>query len=247
MYALLSFSVFADVTNVKPKYGPAKNPFATTLTSSHEYFQSSKHKAPDFWALIGYYVPQITESACSVASVTMILNAARAHMAKAADDKLILQTSLIEKSPEWNARINKEGWGVKKAHGTSLDLLRDLTETAFRANGFLDIEVKAIHVRDLSDKTLKTVHDALVENEKSAFDFMIANFSQKNFTDDADAGHISPIAAYDAKTKRVLILDVDRDWYEPYWVEERKFIEGMNTKDGEKDDYRGYLVIKIGK
>ena len=240
-------SISAIAADVKPKYGPTKTPVATTLAASHEYLQSSQRAAPDFWAMIGYYAPQITDSACSVASVAAVLNGARAFVAKTADDKLITQAALLEKNEEWKARISKEGWGEKKAHGTSLDFLRDLTESAFKANGFLNVEVKAVHVRDQSPKTLKAVHDALVENEKSAQDFIIANFNQKNYTDDADAGHISPVGAYDAKKKRVLILDTDRDWYEPYWISERAFIEGMNTKDNEKNDYRGFLVIKLVK
>src|SRR3712207_8995568 len=36
-------------------------------------------------------------------------------------------------------------------------------------------------------------------------------------TGDWDGPHISPIGAYDAQRHQVLILDVDRQWYVPYW------------------------------
>ena len=57
----------------KPKY------VSTTLRISkhHDYFQ--KNKAPDFWALIPYYVHQQDGSACGIASTTILLNAARVH------------------------------------------------------------------------------------------------------------------------------------------------------------------------
>jgi hypothetical protein len=238
-------------TLAKPKYGPAAKPFATTLFSSHSYFQSPKHPSPDFWALIGYYVPQYSGAACSAASITMALNAARAGLAKGSEQKLILQPELVDQSAtehwpdNWKDRLSLEGSGPKKIHGVSLDALRDITESAFRANGFPNAQVKAVHVRDLSAATLALVHHALVENEKSANDFILANFNQQIYTDDAEAGHIAPVGAYDAEKKRVLILDPDREWYEPYWIDESKFIEGMHTKDGELDDFRGFLTIKL--
>ena len=85
----------------------------------------------------------------------------------------------------------------------------------------------------------------MIENEKSPNDFIVANFNQKVFTVDTDAGHIAPVGAYDAEKRRVLILDPDREWYEPYWVSEERFIEGMNTKDSENNQFRGYLVIQL--
>src|SRR4051812_42366283 len=75
----------------KPKYGPQ----ATRLHDSQEYVR--KNAAPDFWALMPYYVPQATGSACSVASVTMVVNAARAAQKLKASDELATQKSVTEK------------------------------------------------------------------------------------------------------------------------------------------------------
>ena len=246
VFALSASSFGAEI---KPKYGPAKYPYATPLASSHDYFQSGKHSSPDFWALIGYYVPQYSGSACSAASLTMVLNAARAPLPKTADDKLILQQELVEKTPghHWKERLSTAGYGLKMVHGVNLDLLREIAETVFRAHGFPKAEVEAVHVRDLSSKTLALAHQALTENEKSSGDFMIGNFNQQLYTDDSDAGHIAPVAAYDAEKKRVLILDPDRDWYEPYWISEQRFVEGMNTKDSETSDFRGYILVKLNR
>ena len=40
--------------------------------------------------------------------------------------------------------------------------------------------------------------------------------------------HISPIGAYDSVTRRVLILDVDRGWYSPYWVSDKDLLAAIN-------------------
>ena len=69
----------------------------------------------------------------------------------------------------------------------SVAVLARVAEAAFKANGFPHAGAQAVHVRDLSDKTLRQVHEALVENEKSAGNFILANFNQKAYTDDSDA------------------------------------------------------------
>jgi hypothetical protein len=57
-----------------PKYGPAGAPRAVPLSKDHSFFAAAP--APDFWALMPFYVGQINGAACSVASVAMIVNAA---------------------------------------------------------------------------------------------------------------------------------------------------------------------------
>jgi len=47
------------------------------------------------------------------------------------------------------------------------------------------------------------------------------------FTGDYFGGHISPIGAFDPVGSRVLILDVDKDTENPYWVPFELFFEGL--------------------
>jgi Phytochelatin synthase len=60
-------------------------------------------------------------------------------------------------------------------------------------------------------------------------------------------GHISPLAAYDAKEDRFLILDVARYKYPPVWVKVSDLFDAMNTTgsaNGNKT--RGYVLIAKG-
>ena len=250
LISLIVFSLSSSgfTAEVKPKYGPANHPYATPLAEAHDYFQSSKHPAPDFWALIGFYVPQYSGPACGTASITMVLNAARVHVSKTSDDKVIMQPELVEKTPGhgWKERMSTAGLGIKLIHGMHLGVLHELAEAAFKGNGFPNVQIEEVHVNDVSSKTLAQVHQALVENEKNPGDFMIASFDQKYFTDDSEAGHIAPVGAYDADKKRVLIMDPDREYYEPYWVSEQRFVEAMYTHDSESGKFRGFVVIKPG-
>jgi hypothetical protein len=93
----------------------------------------------------------------------------------------------------------------------------------------------------------KKLHEALVQNEKSADDYIVALFIQGRYTGDPEGnhgGHFAPVGAYDGK--RVLILDPDREWYEPYWVSEEVFFEGMNAR-ADTTKSGGYIrVWKLG-
>lgn len=56
-------------------------------------------------------------------------------------------------------------------------------------------------------------------------------------------GHYSPIAAYDEEADMVLILDVARFKYPPYWVSVTDLFEAMVTADPCTDKSRGFFVV----
>jgi hypothetical protein len=64
-------------------------------------------------------------------------------------------------------------------------------------------------------------------NEASDQDIVLVYFNQGVLTGDWDGPHVSPIAAYDQEAQQVLIMDVDRDWYVPYWTSDTKLLEAM--------------------
>jgi hypothetical protein len=233
--AALFLTTAISAAETKPKYGPE----AQTLSHAHEFFMRTQ--APDFWALIPYYLPQQDDASCSLASATMVVNAARAHENLGSEDQLATEPEVLKKAGNdyWKSALGPLGRGV------TLDHLKDVVGDALKAYGVQVASIEVVHEDDTSEKTMSVLHQALVQNEKSDRDFIIANFNQGVFTGDADAGHIAPVAAYDAKTKRVLILDPDRKWYEPYWVKEATFLKGMATLDPDSKRNRGFIWIKL--
>jgi hypothetical protein len=219
----------------KPKYGPE----ATPLSKSHEYLREKQ--APDYWALSPYYAQQMNRKACSLASIAMLLNAARTSRPLTADDELITQDKLLEKvnDKNWNEDIS-----LKSLKVTNLNEMKTIIEESLKAYGFESFTVEAVHMDDTPSSRAK-LHKDLVENEKSSKDFIVLNFLQSVYTGDADVGHVSPLGAYDKKRKRALVMDVDREWYEPYWVSEETLAKGMATKDKTSGLNRGYLYIKL--
>ena len=73
--------------------------------------------------------------------------------------------------------------------------------------------------------------------------FVIVNYLRKALGEQT-GGHISPLAAYDAKADRFLILDVARYKYPPVWVKTADMFAAMNTPDAANDNKtRGFVLV----
>ena len=243
----LAVSPFLRAETPPPKYGPPQAPHATPLSQDHAYFQDPGHSAPDFWALIPYYVPQLTECSCSVASVAAVVNAAtRAGRPLAAADRNATHASLLEgvRSERWAERCGKKG--VDGVPGLTLVQLRRITEEALALQGAAGCSVRSVEVTEATPEAREKWESALRANEKSSKNFMLVHFTQDTLT--ASEGgpypHISPVGAYDATRRRVLVLDVDREYYEPYWVDPGKLLEAMAVKTPGLG-HGGYLIVEV--
>lgn len=232
----LGVSSAGEKSSQQPKYGSR----AVRMFHARQYLR--ENEAPDFWALMPYYVHQFSERACSVASTTMVINAARAQAELMSDEELVSQKAILRRVsyPKWNNAIQPGGRGV-----TIEDLGRYLTQALYL---YCEDEYRVEAVRvDAGDEDLRErVRNMLIENEQSDDDFVIVFFWQATFTDDPEgkSGHVSPIGAYDEVNERALILDPDRDWYEPYWVPLDVLVEGMARRDPESGRSRGYIWVR---
>jgi hypothetical protein len=199
----------------RAKLGPA----AISIQQSHEYLQS--HRAPDYWALSPYYAPQETNSACSLAAIAMLVNALRGLPSHAADP-VVTPKALLNavSSDQWMEETSEGGSGV-----TWEELERYVRLSLAAFNLFADVEI--LKPQDDSQATLEQVRRMLAQNERDDRDLVLVYFNQGVLTGDWDGPHISPIAAYDAEQRRVLIMDVDRQWYIPYWSSDEMLLEAM--------------------
>lgn len=217
--------------NTQPRYAVG----VESILHSHEFIQ--KNPALTYWKLSPYYLPQLTESSCSLASGTMIINAARSDQLFDASQLLATQADVLMNINSWEKYVETGGDGL------TLDQLGEFMSLALKIYGLKNFKIQVIHTSDTSQKTALKLHQTLIENEKSGRSFMIANFNQKFFTGNEDVGHFAPVGAYDIKKGRVLLMDPDRTQYEPYWVPEKLFLEGMATRDSTDQKFRGYLII----
>jgi hypothetical protein len=219
----------------KPKYGPA----ATPLSRDSAWLREAP--APDFWVLAPYYAAQRDDRSCSLAAAAMVVNAARARRDLGAEDELATQEGILERtrSEAWARRVGALGVGV------TLDEMAGLVPLALEAYGVTGAAVEVLHAEGPADARRAEVRAWLVDNERFRQNLIVASFLQGVYTGDAPAGHMAPVGAYDEGRRRVLLLDPDRRWYEPYWVSEETFYAGLATRDPVSGRARGLLRIRL--
>lgn len=79
----------------------------------------------------------------------------------------------------------------------------------------------------------------------AADSFVVVNFSRRALGQTGD-GHFSPVGGYHPTKDLVLILDVARFKYPPYWVSLAALWESMGWRDEITGKSRGYFVISGG-
>lgn len=207
-----------------------------SIRDSHQYMQ--KNKALLYWKISPYYLPQLTDSSCSLASIAMIVNAARDLKVRGS---LVTQDQLLQ-------RVNDVAWqnAVKQGgDGVSLTRLKELMEHSLKVYGFSHYTVSTIQLTNSAKESEFALQQVLMESESTGKVFVIANFNQKFFTGTLSVGHFSPIGAYDPASRNVLIMDTDREFYEPYWVPITLLVKAMATTDDSGTHHRGYLIVRF--
>ena len=247
---LLSLFLLAGPAGAEtPKYSPVKGALAVPLSVDNAYFRNPASPAADYWTLSSFYVPQFNDAACSAASVTMALNALlNARRQRGDGEENITQEKLLDKVTglKWRELVSPEG--LEGRHGLTLNQLAQASAEALAAYGAVGYTVSSAAVTGQSAQGLEKFRRALAGNEKSPADIMLLHFTQDTLTG-APGGpfaHISPVGAYDEKTRRVLIMDVDRQWYEPYWAADTQVYKAMAVKTP-AFGAGGYVIIRAKK
>ncbi len=213
-------------------------PWVTLLRDDSAYLRSAP--APAYWALSPHYVGQITECACSLASATMLVNAARRTAARSAGERLVTQPMLLDAvgSPTW-----RDGVGHDGGHGVTLRQLAELLQTGLGKFGIAGTEIDAVPLAD--GDGLARYRQALAEGEANAGRYIVVNYHMATAIGAGDYGHFSPLGAYDAARDRVLVLDVYRVEFEPYWLPTEQLFAAMATVNRIDGEPRGYLRVRL--
>jgi hypothetical protein len=76
--------------------------------------------------------------------------------------------------------------------------------------------------------------------------YLLVNFSRATLSDDdAGGGHFSPLAAYTGAADELLLMDVARYKYPPFWVTTDLLWAAMATIDTSSGRHRGYIVVSV--
>jgi hypothetical protein len=192
---------------------------------------------------------QFNNYSCSVATVAMLVNAARCLMNNGAKHRVIHQEEILKRVTldHWAERVSAAGY--KGRHGLPFDHFGRVVKASFNAFDipYFTIEAVATPPQAADKKThWSRLLAALESMAHSDRELIGAYFTQGAFIGQWHGHHVSPVGAYNAADQRVLILDVDAEQFDPYWVPLERFYEGLL---GQTNIYNniggGYVSIRL--
>lgn len=193
------------------------------------FLESSARAA--FWPLSAQFVTQETQSYCGMASLVMVLNnlpVATPVPPQYAPFKLFTQDNLLTDGTDG---ILPRDW--LPHHGMTIDQLGALAQ-------HFGAKVTVVHA---TNDGLAAFRRAARQALATPGQYVVVNF-ERLALQEVGYGHISPLAAYDAKTDRFLVLDVARYKYPPFWVRAVDLYAALDTQDrSNANATRGYVII----
>ena len=222
-----------DALNKQSRYVPG----VVSITQDHRYIRT--HDALIYWKISPYYLSQPTDASCSLASATMVVNALRIPQIQYASQMLATTHGVVHSTHNaWENSVKQGGDGV------TLDQFGSYFSQALKAYNIRPTRFEVIHATSVKD-VARIFQQALLEGEKTGQTFIIVNFDNKVTSGTEHVGHVAPVGAYDANTKRVLIMDPFRELFEPYWVPEHQLLQGMQTVDLTAHKNRGFVIVTL--
>ena len=201
--------------------------------STHEgeaYFAESDAREA-YFPLASNFLTQKTQAYCGVASIVMVLNALGVPappVPEYAPYRTFTQDNVL--NDETDAVLPRE---TLARQGMTLDQIGAILATE-------RVKAEVHHASDSSVDEFRKLSSAYLGEPGH---FVIVNYLRRALGEQT-GGHISPLAAYDAKADRFLILDVARYKYPPVWVKTSDLFDAMNTTDSDNDNKtRGYVLI----
>ena len=192
-----------------------------------------------YFSLAEQFVTQSEPSYCALSSLAMVLNALNFDPKKVwkgawrwvSEETLQCETQICGHSLE---KVRRDGMdfdefeSLARCHG-----IRIRAQKNFSRN---HTEVCS---RDITQ--FRSFVEAVCSSDKSE-SFMVANFSRK-VLGQTGCGHFSPIGGYHKEKDLVLIMDVARFKYPPFWVPLEVLWASMAVDDEKTKSPRGYFIL----
>jgi hypothetical protein len=184
----------------------------------------------DYWQLIPNFATQQTQSYCAVASAVIVLNS---MPIKKPVDPIYEPYAYFTQGNFFTPEVSKViSAQTVLAQGMTRE---EMVETLSRHG------VRALSVAGdtYSDESLRAALKTALGDDGQ---FVLANYFRGTFGQ-VGGGHWSALAAYDAQTDSVLILDVARYKYPPAWVSISLLRQSIATLDTTSGKSRGLVFV----
>ena len=184
----------------------------------------------DYWQLSPAFAMQITQTYCSVASAITVLNA---MPVKKPVDPAYAPYAYFTQSNYFTPEVVKI---ISPQTVLSQGMTRDEMAETLARHG---TKTTSIAGDTLNDEALRTLLQKTLRDDGQ---FVLANYLRAALGQ-VGGGHWSVLAAYDAQSDSVLILDVAKYKYAPVWAGISTLQKAMATIDTTSNKARGLVIV----
>lgn len=198
--------------------------------AGESYFLEAEARAA-YFPLADNFVTQKNQAFCGVASSVMVLNA------------LQLPAPAVPEYDPYRTFTQDNVFSAATEAVIPADTIREMGMTLDQLGAFIATQPVAVEVHHAADSSLDAFRATARDYLSKPGHFVVVNYLRKAIGQEK-GGHISPLAAYDGRSDRFLILDVARYKYPPVWVTAADLFAAMNTVDSDNQNRtRGYVLI----
>jgi len=184
----------------------------------------------DYWQLSPTFAVQNTQTYCSVASAITVLNA---MPVKKPVDPAYAPYPYFTQSNFFTPEVTKV---ISPQTVLAIGMTREQMAETLILHG---VKAKSIAGDTLNEDSLRTLLQNTLGDDGQ---FVLVNYFRANLGQ-VGGGHWSVLAAYDAQSDRVLILDVAKYKYVPVWVGITTLRQAIATIDTTSSKARGLVII----
>jgi hypothetical protein len=184
----------------------------------------------DYWQLAPTFAVQLTQSYCSVASAITVLNAMPIQKPV---DPTYAPYAYFTQSNFFTPGVAKI---ITPQTVLAIGMTREQMAETLSQQGVTAISIAGDTFSEESLRSLLKV--ALGDDGR----FVLANYFRANLGQ-VGGGHWSALAAYDAQSDNVLILDVAKYKYPPVWVKLGTLLQAIATIDTTSNKARGLVIV----
>ena len=231
--------------------GPLPSRLTSLLSAMGQRLLERCSACTTYPAIAASFTTQVTQAFCGVASSVTVLNAS--PVTKPLTDPYkpypyFTQCNIFNAKARAKLDLDTvSNEGLTLAQGTYLlnaqEGVRATCWHAGRAPGpAVDLGVPGCRVAESASQFRRTARAALAADQR----YVLINFSRATLSDDNQGGgHFSPLGAYNGSADDLLVMDVARYKYPPFWVDTDLLWQAMATTDTSSSRHRGYIVVEV--
>jgi hypothetical protein len=234
--------------------GPLPSRLTSLLEPAGQTLLDACDSCANYPAIAASFTTQITQAFCGVASSVTVLNASPARKPQTAPYRpyrYFTQCNIFNDRAKKQLdldTVSKEGLTLAQATYL-LNAQEGVDATCYHADRSATVAAGSAAGGVPGCRTATSAAEFRAAAEH-ALDlprrYLLVNFSRATLSDDnTGGGHFSPLAAYNSTADELLLMDVARYKFPPFWVDTDLLWDAMATTDTSSGRHRGYIVVKV--